>query len=146
MAGNFRRGPVFLAIDAAHQMRPFTSAGARGYSRRALRQQLTCIRTVSLRTEVSVSRKPIFVRRDKGDETCRKKFTEPSRDEAHGNKSANWAVITGWPGNLIGSRNAWWAREDSNLSPNGYGRTTYQRRAYKRGAAYLCMLTGNRLI
>jgi hypothetical protein len=38
------------------------------------------------------------------------------RDEAHANKSANWAVIARWPGNLFESRNAWWAREDFTTS------------------------------
>jgi hypothetical protein len=37
------------------------------------------------------------------------KFTETlAETKLTPNKSANWAVITGWPGNLLGSRNAWW--------------------------------------
>jgi hypothetical protein len=39
---------------------------------------------------------------------------DSGRNEAHINKSANRAVITGRPGNLFERRNAWWAREDSN--------------------------------
>ena len=38
----------------------------------ASRLQSACIRTVSLRTEISVSGKPNFVSGDKGDKTCPK--------------------------------------------------------------------------
>src|ERR1700722_14445913 len=51
------------------------------------------------------------------------KFTETlAETKLTPNKSANWAVITGWPGNLLGSRNAWWGWKDSNFRPSGYDR------------------------
>jgi hypothetical protein len=58
-------------------------------------------------TRVSVSRKPNFMRGDKGDETSAVDHIDASRDEAHANKSANWAAISGTPGNVFESRNAW---------------------------------------
>jgi hypothetical protein len=52
-------------------------------------QQEACILTVSLRTEVSVSGKPNFVRGDKGDKHRRKIPGGTGRDGAHANKAAN---------------------------------------------------------
>jgi hypothetical protein len=48
-----------------------------------------------------------------------KKFTGmPAETELTPNKSADWAAITGWPGNLPGNRDAWWRTQSpSNLSP-----------------------------
>jgi hypothetical protein len=34
--------------------------------------------------------------------TSRRIYGDVGRDEAHADKSANWAVIAGWPGNLFG--------------------------------------------
>ena len=78
----------------------------------------TCIRTVSLRTGVSVSGKRNFVRRDKGNETSREVHREPRQRRSSRHKSADSAAITAWPGNLFGSRNARWRTQSpSNLSP-----------------------------
>src|ERR1700733_13129226 len=74
---------ILPACEPGHSaMRALASGGLRT---RVARQYLaskggltdTCIRTVSLRTEVSVSRKRNFVRRDKGDETSREVHREP---------------------------------------------------------------------
>jgi hypothetical protein len=47
------------------------------------------------------------------------KFTKtPAETKLTPSRSASWAVVTGWPGNLLGSRNAWWRREDSNCVPS----------------------------
>jgi hypothetical protein len=72
----------------------------------------TCIRTVSLRTGVSVSGKRNFVRRDKGNETSREVHREPRQRRSSRHNSADSAAITAWPGNLLGSRNACWAVQD----------------------------------
>src|SRR5262245_43681954 len=37
-----------------------------------------------------------------------------------GRKPANSSLFAPKPGNLRSTRNAWWAREDSNLQPSGY--------------------------
>ena len=88
--------------------------------RRSFRQQLVCIRTVSLRTGVSVSGKRNFVRRDKGDEISLKNSQRRQQRRDHVNKSADSAAITAWPGNLFESRNAWWGWKDSNQRTRDY--------------------------
>src|ERR1700733_6316952 len=74
---------ILPACEPGHSaMRALASGGLRT---RVARQYLaskggltdTCIRTVSLRTGVSVSGKRNFVRRDKGDETSREVHREP---------------------------------------------------------------------
>jgi hypothetical protein len=79
----------------------------RGKSSRIPRNSLgpsACTRTVSLRTKVSVSGKSNSVRGDKGKNILEKICRDAGCGKAHANKSANWALITGWPGNLFGSR------------------------------------------
>ena len=47
-----------------------------------------------------------------------------SRDQALARKPANSAAIRQSPGNLRKRETAWWAREDSNLQPDRYERTS----------------------
>jgi hypothetical protein len=86
--------------------------------RLGLRDPLACIRTASLRTGVSVSGKPNFLRRDKGDETSPGSSQRPWQRRSSRHNSANCALVTGQLGNLFESRNAWWRREDSNCVPS----------------------------
>jgi hypothetical protein len=85
--------------------------------RLGLRDPLACIRTASLRTGVSVSGKPNFLRRDKGDETSPGSSQRPWQRRSSRHNSANCALVTGQLGNLFESRNAWWSRQSlSNQS------------------------------
>jgi hypothetical protein len=117
---------ILPACEPGHSaMRALASGGLRT---RVARQYLaskggltdTCIRTVSLRTGVSVSGKRNFVRRDKGDETSREVHREPRQRRSSRHNSANSALVARRPGNLFESRNAWWGWNDSNLQTRDY--------------------------
>jgi hypothetical protein len=64
------------------------------------------------------------MRGDKRDEITSQNSQRRQQRRAHVNKSADWAAITGWPGNLLASRNAWRGLKDSNFRPSGNGHTT----------------------
>jgi hypothetical protein len=95
--------------------RHFTSSVAHSLECRGL-----ILSTVSLRTGVSVSGKRNFVRRDKGNETSREVHREPRQRRSSRHNSADSAAITAGPGNLLGSRNAWWGWKDSNQRTRDY--------------------------
>jgi hypothetical protein len=82
----------------------------------AFQEQLTWLRTMSLRTGVSASGKLDFVRRDKGGETPPSSSGDPVGDKPRSSKWANWAEIIRWPGNLSKRRNAWRATQSLRTS------------------------------
>jgi hypothetical protein len=66
---------------------------SRSWSGPTFRQQLAYIRTVSLRSGVSVSGKPNFVRGDKGHENIPKSLQRRSPREQVGQLGGNWQDV-----------------------------------------------------
>jgi hypothetical protein len=67
-----------------------------------------------------VSGKRNFAARDKCPETAPKVLGHPLQRIDMGKESRQLGAGLQGPGNLCECRNAWWAREDSNLQPSGY--------------------------
>ena len=81
------------------------------------------IRTESLPTAVSVAGKRDFLAREKCANTSPEPRISGLRDQAVVQKPANSGPSSTTIGNPRNRRNAWWAREDSNLQPDHYIRT-----------------------
>jgi hypothetical protein len=75
-----------------------------------------------------VSGKRNFAARDKCPETAPKVLGHPLQRIDMGKESRQLGAGLQGPGNLCECRNAWWAREDSNLQPSGYEHPNFTRK------------------